>query len=212
MNDNFYKVNGYMNENSLHDEIYINWGEDNSGDSYVVFEEWKEQERFIEIAKEVLELDKDTKDYEVERALDVSFVFSDEYTTCSDCDAIIRTSPDSYHWQPDYYIGDGFIVCNNCFVNNADYKTDYLQDKINNPKTAVNGLLGEQDLEDLGFIKLNKDSYENGLYEGQTDDPQSIFENIKDKYEEIVFLIDGVGQFDLHFSVWGSGEHKNEEE
>lgn len=212
MSDNFYKVKEHMDENSLHDEIYINWGKDNDGDFYVIFEEWKELERFIQIAKEVLELDGDAGEYEVEKALEASFVFSDEYSTCSDCGAVIRTSPNSYHWQPDFYFGDGFIACNKCFNETEDYQEAYIQEKINDPKNAINGLISEGQLAELGFEKLNGDSYENGWHHGQTDDPQSIYDKLSDRYEEIVFFIDGVGQFDVHFSVWVRGEYNNEEE
>ena len=91
----------------------------------------------------------------VESALGCEWGFSDEYTFCYDCGNIIRTSPDSYHWQPNFYVGDGFIACNRCFNDNEYYQEEYLADKINNPKQAVNGLMKEEQIEELGFKRLD---------------------------------------------------------
>jgi hypothetical protein len=41
-------------------------------------------------------------------------------------------------------------------VNETDYQEDYLRDRINNPKNAINGLLSEEQLEELGFEKLQR--------------------------------------------------------
>lgn len=73
----------------------------------------------------------------VESVLGCEWGFSDEYTICNDCGNIICTSPDNYHWQPNFYVGDGLIVCNRCFNDNEYYQEEYLAAKINNPKQAV---------------------------------------------------------------------------
>ena len=41
--------------------------------------------------------------------------WSDEWSTCSDCGAIVRTSPDGMWWQPSYYLGDGELLCDGCY-------------------------------------------------------------------------------------------------
>lgn len=211
MSEAYNKVHSYMSENNLWDNIYVNTGEDNDGEHYTIFDDWEDHNSFVEIAKKVLELDEESKDYDVEKLLETNFVFSDEYTTCTDCDAVIRTSPDSYHWQPDFYVGDGFIACNACFNDTQDYQEEYLKEKINNPKNAINGLISESQLEELGFEKLNDDSYENGWHRGQDDDPTEIYNKLSNRYQEIVFLIDDVSQFYLRFSVWVRGEENEEE-
>jgi hypothetical protein len=201
MNETMEKVIITFNQKQLWDDIDMTHGEDNQGYHYMVFEDGKDIEKFVQFVKQELELDEDTGEYDVEKLLETEFVYSDEYSTCDDCSAIVRTSPNSYHWQPDFYVGDGFLVCSKCFNENTDYQEDYLRDRINNPKNAINGLLSEEQLEELGFEKL-QGQYESGWHPGQTDKPELIFDKIKDDYDEIVFLIDEVSQFYITFSVW----------
>jgi hypothetical protein len=40
--------------------------------------------------------------------------FSDEYSVCEHCNKAFRTSPDSYSWVANYWVGDGFILCEDC--------------------------------------------------------------------------------------------------
>jgi hypothetical protein len=191
-----------FNEGQLWDNISMMDGEDSSGEHYCIFDQCEDVNKFTAHVIEILGLDVDTKDYEIESELETNFVFSDEYTTCDDCGHVVRTSPNSYGWQPDYYMGDGFIVCGDCFRNNEEYQENYLQDKINNSKSAVNGLIKEDQLNELGFSKWNKDSYESEWYDGQNDDPAVIYDKLQDGYRDIIFFIDSTGQFDIHFSVW----------
>jgi hypothetical protein len=102
-------------------------------------------------------------------------------------------------------MGDGFLVCEKCFNQNG-YVDDYIEDKINNPKNAINGLVDEEQLKVRGFRKANDDSYENGFHRGQTDDPQTIYEDLHEQWDEVIFVIDSVGQFDTHFSAWVRNE------
>src|SRR5690606_18920411 len=198
------KVYDYFNENQLWDDIYVDIATDRNNETYFIFESWNDIESFVKNVKSVLELEEDTKDYEIERILDGTFVFSDEYTTCNDCNGVIRTSPDSYHWQPNFYIGDGFIVCGDCFREEMDYQEAYLEDKINNPKSAVNGLLSEVDIEHLGFTKIDEE-YEDGWYH-VNDNPEVIYNNLKDRFEEVLFYVNNVEQFRINFIVFVRGE------
>jgi hypothetical protein len=203
-NENFDKVYEYIRENHVWDDIYMDIAEDHDGETYIIMDSWGDIDKLAEVVKQVLELEEDK--FHVDSILGVNIVFSDEYTTCSDCHSVIRTSADSYHWQPDYFMGDGFIACSKCFNETSDYQEAYIEEKINDPKTAINGLVSEEQLEELGFEKLNTHSYENGFHRGQTDNPEEIYDRVKDNYEEIIFFIDGTGQFDIHFSVYGRHE------
>lgn len=40
--------------------------------------------------------------------------WSDEWTTCADCGAAVRTEPDSYGWTPYYREVDGDTLCHDC--------------------------------------------------------------------------------------------------
>lgn len=172
---------------------------------FIIFHSWDDREKFVDMCKEYCN-DNDMSDYQIEQEFSCELVFDDEYTLCMDCNSIIRTSADSYGWQPDFYVGDGFIVCGECFRVQEDYQEDYLQERINNPKNAVNGLLTSDNLEELGFTKVNEDSYENGYHYGQTDSPEDIYNELKEQYDEVVFFINSVGQFDIHFDVYVRGE------
>jgi hypothetical protein len=207
-NENFDKVYEYMRENNIWDDIYMNVAEDHDGRTYVIFDSNSDVDKFDHLVKEVLEIE-DGEIFFVEDVLDIDVVYSDEYTTCDDCSHVIRTSPDSYHWQPDYYVGDGFIVCGDCFKNNEDYQEGYINEKINDPKTAINGLITESQLESLGFQKIGEE-YENGWYHVE-DNPQEIYERLSDKYEEIVFLVNNVEQFRINFVTFVRGEINEEE-
>jgi hypothetical protein len=187
------------------DEVNFTYGEDNNGVLYVIFDSNKDRDRFIEECRISTE-NPDAYDYEIESELEVEFVFFDEYTTCSDCGSVINTEPTHYGWQPDFYVGDGFIICGKCFRSEEDYQEAYLEERINNPKNAINNMIEEEQLVSLGFIKHNNDSYESGLHYGQNDNPEEIYDGLSDKYEEVVFLIDNVGQFDVNYSVWVRGE------
>lgn len=200
------KVLGAFNKREDLHYIQFNTGDNEDGLHYMIFDNTDEQEAFVKFAIETLELDENTKEYEVEELLETNFVFSDEYTTCSDCDKIIRTSPDSYFWQPDFYLGDGFIVCKTCFDDVEDYQENYIKHRVNDPKEAVNGLMTEKQLENLGFRKYNEDSFEHGLHNGQTDNPNEIYDELSILYYDVLFAVDEVSQFYITFSVWVRGE------
>jgi hypothetical protein len=200
MNDKLCKVVDVFEENGMYNDINVQWAEDHDGNYYAIVDSNSDEDKFEIFVKETVEIEDS-----VERDLEIEIVYSDEYTTCSDCGHIIRTSPTHYGWQPDFYVGDGFIVCNECFIENG-YAEDYIQEKINQPKNAINGLVTEVELQKMGFSKFNENSYESGYHYGQTDDPEKIYDELSDKYEEIVFFIDRAGQFDIHFSVWVRGE------
>lgn len=41
--------------------------------------------------------------------------WSDEWTTCDDCNRAVRTQPDSHDWRPGYSLSDsGEILCHEC--------------------------------------------------------------------------------------------------
>jgi hypothetical protein len=202
-NENFDVVYEYIRENHIWDEINMDIAEDNDENTYIIIDSHSDAEKLAEVVAKVLELD-DEKIY-VDDVLGVEVVFSDEYTTCSDCHKIIRTSPDSYHWKPDYYMGDGFIACSVCFQENEDYQEAYLEERINVPSTA-NEVLTDAQLEGFGFSRYNQEQYENGYHHGQTDDPKIVYAELKDLYEDILFSIDEASQFYIKFSVWVRGE------
>lgn len=199
--ENFDKVYKHINDNHVWDDIYMDITDDEDGDMYIIVDSHDDIKKLTEVVRDVLNLE--DEDIWLDDVLGVEVVFNDEYTTCSDCNKVIRVSPDSYSWKPDYYVGDGFIACNKCFNDTEDYKEGYVQERVNNPQQA-NTILDDEQLRLLGFERMNG-SYEAGLHEGQNDNPQIIYDELEDRYDEVLFSIDGVGQFDTSFSVWVRG-------
>lgn len=201
--ESFDKVYEHIRENSIWDEIDMDIANDHDGNTYIIMHGWNDVGKFSKVAKQVLGIDEDEEVY-IDDILGVEIVFSDEYITCTDCNSVIRTSPDSYSWQPDFFVGDGFIACSKCFNEQEDYQEAYIEDKINNPKSAINGLITEDQLEELGFERVGEE-FESGWYHKE-DSPEEIYEKLSQDYEEVVFLINNVEQFRINFVTFVRGE------
>ena len=117
--------------------------------------------------------------------------FSDEYRTCDACGEAIRTSPDSYNWQPDYVVVDDMFLHIGC-IDPADLLEEY----VNADKLLPAGF----DPEDHGLRQVDLD-FENGMCGGQTDDPKSILRTLNNAGVDCWFT-GSPGQFDITFWVW----------
>jgi len=122
--------------------------------------------------------------------------WEDEWTTCTECEKIVRMVADSYHWTQSFHLFDECeIVCRQCIESDEDFAESYLWDKLNNPYTADTFDL---DLESLGFEQI--DEGEAGWHPGQTSDPETMVKAAGDR--DFVFQLNSVGQFDCRFSLW----------
>lgn len=121
--------------------------------------------------------------------------WSDEWSTCQECGKAVRTSPDSYGWQPSYFImNDCELFCVDCCPIE-----EYLEGIEDNPRRALNDHISPAD---YGYIKLEGD-FENGFHPGQNDNPTAIYKRLHEAgHKRLLFNIDGVGQFDIRFSIW----------
>jgi hypothetical protein len=124
--------------------------------------------------------------------------WQDEWSMCSECGKAVRTLADSYGWQQSFWIPEnsGEIICNKCID-----PTEYLESLEN--KTYSCNTLRNIDPSEYGYVKLQGD-FENGLHAGQNDDPEEIYQDLRVRGETrpLIFVLDGVGQFDMKFSVW----------
>ena len=124
------------------------------------------------------------------------FGFDDEWGTCDECGGLIRTSPDSYGWQPEYHdFEDGDRICGRCITKN--WAEDYLEEHINRNKLVNTWLV---DPEKYGWVDLNLDM-ETGMHRGQNDDPRAIIKLAKENRFEVIFS-GSVGQFDVNWTSW----------
>lgn len=132
----------------------------------------------------------------VDFATDGNYVYTDDSFLCDECGQLYRT--DDYY--ANYYMGDGYIVCEDCVHSNPE---DYVQSLINDPERA-NTILSVSELYDLGFEQLNE-HYANGWY-GREDDPKQIYDNLVNQYgydAEILFSIEKTrNPFQTDFDVF----------
>lgn len=119
--------------------------------------------------------------------------FSDEYQLCDDCcNAVIRTSPNSYSWTPDFYEdpGTGERICSDC-VDEGEILDKY--------KNKNRGLPHFVDREANSLVVLDDLQYANGLHGGQTDDPKAVVKVLQAQEIDVWFDV-SPGQFDVDFS------------
>lgn len=132
--------------------------------------------------------------------------WSDEWAVCDDCYKGIRTSPDSYGWEPSFIMGDGYLVCHECAIENLE---DYIVNFTNDKRRAIHSWMIEP-VKAIGFrcwddCKL----FESGWHPGQTDTPESALTEIyeqcgKEWFEnrfDYLFAITDTGQFDIRWTM-----------
>lgn len=132
--------------------------------------------------------------------------WSDKWQTCCQCGNAIRTNPDSYGWQPAYFMTEDGEVCHNCV---AEDPAAYLAD-LEGSDTKCWTL--DIDPADHGY-KLLEEGFENGLHPGQNDDPREIAKRLREQgIDRFVFRLNDVGQFDARFSVYAPVNGDEQEE
>ena len=141
----------------------------------------------------------------IEKMETVNLEWSDEWAGCQDCGAAVRTSPSSYGWTPYYVVfNDCELVCLDCAKQDAEAIIDEYKNK--DQKAIVPDLNGV--IERAGFICYSPDEYcqrfETGFHPGQNDWPADVAKDIEENLPDYdyIFKIDGVGQFDVAWSVF----------
>jgi hypothetical protein len=120
----------------------------------------------------------------------------DEWSRCAECGNAIRTSPDSYGWQPAYFMTEDGEVCHKCVAADPE---EYLRE-LEGSDTRAWTL--DIDPADHGYTLL-EDGFESGFHPGQDDDPREIAAGLRERgIDNFVFRVDSVGQFDASFSVY----------
>ncbi len=129
--------------------------------------------------------------------------WSDEWSECHGCNKLIRTSADSYSWQPSYWVTDSEILCVECVKEDPDA---YLEAHEGDADTCIS--IEDIDPADHGYVKVNEDSYESGWHPGQTDDPQKVAAELTAKgVKRYLFRKDENSQF---YSKWSVYVHEDE--
>ena len=131
--------------------------------------------------------------------------FSDEYDTCSECNHVIRTSPDSYSWVPDFWESDYGRICGDCVRSDPD---DYIEERVEMGKRgkAVGCYLVNPT--DHNFT-LVLSGLENGLHHGQNDNPLAI-SRWTNEHDLVVLYTVSPSQFTVSFDVYFAGVDNGE--
>lgn len=131
----------------------------------------------------------------LEKYAEADLLWLDEWIRCDNCYQAFRTEPDSYSWTMFGIVNEyGGVLCGECV------SFDDVEDYVNDPDKAVTL---DIDLEAEGFVKYNRDYFENGWHPGQDDDPTAILKGARAAgWDEGIFKITGVGQFDTRFDLY----------
>jgi hypothetical protein len=132
----------------------------------------------------------------------VNIEWSDQVSSCSDCGKMIRTSPDSYSWQPNFVVGDGEILCHECISNDPEKHLEDLEGDPNRCNTieSINPA-------DHGYVCV-QERLESGWHSGQTADPKKIAKELQEKgISRFLFHLDEASQF---YSTWSVYIHQSE--
>lgn len=167
-----------------------------SGDC-ILFGDWNRETRYDAETKTRVDRYPPSRDprervARVAERLGAKLEWCDEWATCGECGAAVRTQPDSYSWTRSFHIfNECELVCIDCCLGGVE---SYVDSLVGNLETA--DTFGV-DLAALGF-SLVEDG-ESGWHPGQDSDPAVMAAGVDG---DLVFQIDGVGQFDCRFSLW----------
>lgn len=145
--------------------------------------------------------------YVLENLEHVNIDWHDEWETCQDCGKLVRTSPDSYSWEPYFIIlNDCELVCFDCLEDEVEAVIEEYQNQ--NDKVVPSHFITQ--IKDAGFDCLEDcEIFESGFHPGQNDTPENVLNDIYERVGErwfhntfdYIWTITGVGQFDIGFTV-----------
>ena len=124
--------------------------------------------------------------------------WSDEWQIVPETGKAYRTSPNGYDWQPYYWIreNDCEIIGGDEIENDENIRDEYVEHLTNNPRHCN---LFNIDFESLGWTRHNG---EFGFHAGMNDNPETVFEELKNRYDVIFDARGGSSQFYVSWRVW----------
>lgn len=199
-----FAIRNRIEEIQIHTEGYAEPGYD--GD-VVATGDWNSVDRYdsrLQVRVDLLGGDLPERLCEAFERIGVEIEWSDEWSTCEDCGKLVRTSGDSYSWQPAYVImNDCELFCHECAQGFAE---EYLQSIEGEPDRCC--ALDDVDPEDYGYVKHNAESFETGWHPGQNDDPHKLAKELRSYgIERFLFKLDENSQF---YSRWSVYIHEDE--
>lgn len=133
----------------------------------------------------------------------VELEWEDEWVIDYDNDKVYRCQPDSYSWAPSFAFTDGGDI-----LTPDDDIEAWIEYARNNVRVAITTRQVpnvEELLEGAGWTRRPEDrDFANGWHPGQDDVPADIDAALRAEHGDIdvVFVITGVGQWDIHFAAY----------
>ena len=128
--------------------------------------------------------------------------WSDEWSTCCNCNNAIRTRADCYEWTPDYMEMNGELECSTCI---AEYPSDYFEELDGQCKKSHH--IDTIDPAEHGYVKV-VENYQRGMHEGMNDHPDKIGSTLDDGGVGRYFFEVRSSQFYVEFDLWVHGDEK----
>ena len=127
--------------------------------------------------------------------------WSDEWTSCSCCDKLVRTVGNCYSWKPSYSIRNDEVICFGC-VDPAEH-LESLEGKHKLANT-----IDTIDPADFGYIKVEEHLHYRFSY--NLESPSDIAKSLRQKnINRFLFNLDNVDQFDQEYSLWVHESEQN---
>lgn len=196
---------GFFMENGYEDVVIT---QDNIDDSDFIIISSTEDEDFIQSVvdqlKKEIQDEYSLTDEEMETVDDkfrlwdlVNYGYSDSYTQCAECGKLVE--------MDNYVVNDCVLTEYSGYVHHNCLDLEgYIEDEIvNNWERCLKGrFVSELNLNDLGWMKYNKQSLESGYYEGMTDSPSDIYKKVSKEYEDVIFVAINVSPFHVEYDVY----------
>ena len=126
----------------------------------------------------------------------IEYGFSDEYSTCIECNCAIRIHPDSCEWTAPLFVEGEGVVCDEC-ADSGRWDDHVLDEYKNCAKTVPECI----DLGRLNLVQVEGRSFQNGVHEGMTDDPNDVIQLLNENDIDCWFVA-SPSQFYVEFNVW----------
>lgn len=149
----------------------------------------------------------------------VELAWRDEWIIDYEHSKCYRTTGDSYGWTPSYRMSeyDDMLTPDSDFDDWLDWARNDLDNALCDSMIGDNV---DRMLDERGYTRRppDGDRFENGWYPGQDDTPPGVLDDLTRDIGgrpgvdfEYVFVIDAVGQFDIHFAIWWKELKENED-
>jgi hypothetical protein len=136
----------------------------------------------------------------------VAAVWYDEYSTCMECYAAIRTKPDSYSWAPRFIATEYGYVCAECVNSDPDhYLVEYIISADDDDDDPVEFKAYPDFASVDGWTRVTDAPREAGQwYSTSDDDPRRVLAAVRSDYpdHDVMFRVESREQFSATYHAY----------